>query len=66
LFGTTDNAGLGPALLVMQNSGLWPTVLKNGSRLSSAKKTDVQIEVLDGSGKRTRFEDHSVTWEEPQ
>ena len=29
-------------------------------------ETDVQIEVLDGSGKRTRFEDHSVTWEEPK
>lgn len=30
------------------------------------RETDVQIEVVDGSGKRTRFEDHALTWENAQ
>ncbi|MEA2489595.1 MAG: hypothetical protein QOH21_1387 [Acidobacteriota bacterium] len=29
-------------------------------------ETDVQIEVIDGSGKRTLFEEHTFTWEEAE
>jgi hypothetical protein len=29
-------------------------------------ETNVQIEVVDGSGKHTLFEDHSITWEQPK